>query len=103
LMSPTTALSTLSLHDALPICYPIGTVVTLTAAPAADSTFEGSWSGGGCTGTGPCTMTLTAATTVTAHFDALDPLTLTSLTADLRDRKSTRLNSSHDQISYAVF
>src|SRR2546421_4568815 len=24
-------------------------------------------------------------------------------TADLRDRKSTRLNSSHDQISYAVF
>src|SRR2546421_8749271 len=23
--------------------------------------------------------------------------------ADLRDRKSTRLNSSHDQISYAVF
>src|SRR2546430_7451048 len=24
-------------------------------------------------------------------------------TADLRDRKSTRLNSSHSQISYAVF
>jgi len=63
--------------------YPIGTVVTLTATPAADSTFEGSWSGGGCTGNGPCTVTLTGATTVTAHFDALDPLTLTSLTADL--------------------
>src|SRR2546427_6464242 len=27
----------------------------------------------------------------------------TGLRADLRDRKSTRLNSSHSQISYAVF
>src|SRR2546428_7039039 len=27
----------------------------------------------------------------------------TELPAALRDRKSTRLNSSHDQISYAVF
>src|SRR2546421_3278181 len=32
--------------------------------------------------------------TVSQHLDALDRR---------RDRKSTRLNSSHDQISYAVF
>jgi len=48
--------------------YPSGTVVTLTATPAADSTFAG-WSGGGCTGTGACTVTLSAATAVTATFD----------------------------------
>jgi Divergent InlB B-repeat domain len=43
-----------------------GSLVSLTAAPAAGSTFNG-WSGG-CTGTGPCTLTLTAATAVTATF-----------------------------------
>ena len=48
--------------------YPSGTAVILTATPAADSTFNG-WSGGGCSGTDPCTVTLTAATTVTATFD----------------------------------
>src|SRR5882672_11487998 len=44
-----------------------GTAVTLTAAPAAGSTFTG-WSGGGCSGTGPCTVTISAATSVTAGF-----------------------------------
>src|SRR5205823_3557165 len=44
-----------------------GTAVTLTAAPAAGSTFSG-WSGGGCSGPGACTVTLSAATTVTATF-----------------------------------
>src|SRR5207244_3575948 len=41
-----------------------GTAVTLTAASAAGSTFTG-WSGGGCSGTGACTVTVSAATTVT--------------------------------------
>src|SRR5207249_3256882 len=36
--------------------------------PAAGSVFTG-WSGGGCTGTGACTVTLTSATTITATFD----------------------------------
>src|SRR5262249_28515029 len=36
--------------------YTTGTVVTLTATPAAGSTFSG-WSGG-CAGTGTCTMTI---------------------------------------------
>src|SRR5206468_5186013 len=31
------------------------------------------------------------------------PLSHTGVIAGMRDRKSTRLNSSHDQISYAVF
>lgn len=46
-----------------------GTVVTLTAAPASGSTFTG-WSGGGCAGTGTCTLTLNASTSVFAGFSA---------------------------------
>src|SRR5205807_2293496 len=42
---------------------------TLTATPAAGSMFTG-WSGGGCAGTGACTVTMNAATTVTAGFVA---------------------------------
>jgi len=47
--------------------YDSGTVVTLTATPAPGSTVEG-WTGGGCSGTGPCTLTVTANTTVFARF-----------------------------------
>ena len=41
--------------------------VTLTAAPTSRSAFGG-WSGGGCSGTGTCIVTLTASTSVTANF-----------------------------------
>jgi Divergent InlB B-repeat domain len=46
-----------------------GAQVTLTASPADGSTFAG-WSGGGCSGTGTCVVTLNAATTVTATFNS---------------------------------
>src|SRR5439155_1224376 len=42
--------------------FPSRTALTFTPAPAAGSTFSG-WSGGGCSGTGACTVTLSAATT----------------------------------------
>jgi uncharacterized repeat protein (TIGR02543 family) len=47
--------------------FTTGTSVTLTANPALGSIFEG-WSGGDCTGTGSCTVTLTGPTVVTARF-----------------------------------
>ncbi len=43
-------------------------MVTLTATPDASSVFAG-WTGGGCSGTAPCTVTLAAATSVDAKFD----------------------------------
>lgn len=46
-----------------------GTVVTLTAVAASGSTFTG-WSGGGCSGTGTCTVTLDTSTSVFAEFSA---------------------------------
>ena len=39
----------------------------LTAAPASGSTFAG-WSGGGCSGTGTCKVTVNSAASVTAGF-----------------------------------
>jgi hypothetical protein len=50
--------------------YPAGTVVTMTATPAAGSTFK-RWSGA-CAGTASsCTVTINAARTVTANFGGL--------------------------------
>jgi hypothetical protein len=50
------------------------TSVTLTAIPAYGYIFTG-WSGGGCSGTVPCTIWMMDATTVTARFD-LDTFSL---------------------------
>jgi hypothetical protein len=55
--------------------YAPDTVVTLAPTAATGSTFTG-WSGGGCSGTGDCTVTMTAAITVTATF-ALQPVSST--------------------------
>ncbi|MEZ4402931.1 MAG: DUF4215 domain-containing protein [Kofleriaceae bacterium] len=44
-----------------------GELVTLTAAPAGNTTFTG-WSGAGCSGTGLCVVTMDAAKAVTATF-----------------------------------
>ena len=51
--------------------YTTGTSVTLTAAAATDSTFTG-WSGV-CSGTGICSVSMTAAKSVTANFALSGP------------------------------
>jgi phospholipase C len=48
--------------------FPSGTVVNLTATPDGSHTFSG-WSGAGCSGTGACSITVTANTQVTATFN----------------------------------
>jgi hypothetical protein len=48
--------------------YVAGTVVRLTATPASQAQFTG-WTGGGCSGTGPCVLTINAAALVDARFD----------------------------------
>jgi hypothetical protein len=61
-----------------------GTVVTLTAAAQSGATFSG-WSGGGCSGTGTCSVTMSANESVTATFTSasrnvlLQPFQNTSL------------------------
>jgi hypothetical protein len=59
---------------------PSGTVESCTASPATGSGFTG-WSGTGsasaCTGTGGCSFTLTANSTVTAAFTVNPPATIT--------------------------
>src|SRR5258708_17481469 len=74
----TTEIYTLSLHDALPILSPADIAAT-AAAPTEEAPLE---------------------------FALVDELHETGTVSDSlwpRDRKSTRLNSSHQIISYAVF
>jgi hypothetical protein len=47
--------------------FPLNTVVVLTANPDSGSYFNG-WGGGLCTGKGTCTVTMSAARSVTAEF-----------------------------------
>src|SRR3712207_7746152 len=82
----TTEIYTLSLHDALPICeFSIcrelgnGRSVMVRHIPLA----AGAW--------------------VTTHDDITEFKARERSSIELRDRKSTRLNSSHANISYAVF
>src|SRR3712207_7064041 len=84
----TTEIYTLSLHDALPIfIWPkrpfIGEMCRLVDAPGAP-------------GTVLITHTHNQLVWSPSHGNPLTP-------AGYRDRKSTRLNSSHANISYAVF
>jgi YD repeat-containing protein len=70
-----------------------GGVVTLTAIADTNSIFSG-WSGGGCSGTGSCTVTLNSDTTVnalfinsppTANFSATPTTGLKTVTANFSD------------------
>jgi mono/diheme cytochrome c family protein len=53
-----------------------GAIVTLTATAPAGSTFAG-W-GGACSGTGTCTLTMSAPRAVTANFQLTTPITTIS-------------------------
>lgn len=52
-----------------------GSTITLTATPAAGSVFTG-WSGGGCSGTGSCVLTISGDVTVDAAFAPANTLTV---------------------------
>ena len=54
-----------------------GTAVTLTATADSGSIFSG-WSGGGCSGTGTCSLTLTSDQTVHATFDLTPDFSLSA-------------------------
>lgn len=50
--------------------YASGTVITLTAVPASDSNFNGTWTSGPCSGSNDpvCTFVMTGPVSVNAHF-----------------------------------
>src|SRR2546430_7543710 len=75
----TTEIYTLSLHDALPICPSVFSLPAVIPSTSAAS--------------GACS----------ALRHRIDAQPSGEITEYVADRKSTRLNSSHSQISYAVF
>src|SRR5206468_12136546 len=90
-----TVTDTLSLHDALPICELTGgegvhySFEAIGLKQTAEQAFAMLRRGGTATVIGMIPMGMTV------ELPGIDFLG--------EDRKSTRLNSSHDQISYAVF
>jgi hypothetical protein len=83
--------------------YADGTVVTLTATPDFGPYFAG-WSGGGCSGTGTCTVTMTTPQTVTATFNVPTPKSVSLHVSDkvvdegdrVRFRASVRPCAGHE-------
>jgi len=69
-----------------------GKEVTLTATPSVGSTFAG-WSGSGCSGTGICKVTMSAAKEVTATFEP-KPMTSYSLTVQREGTGSGTVTSN---------
>jgi hypothetical protein len=57
--------------------FATGTSITLTATADSGSNFSG-WSGGGCSGTGTCNLTLMAGQTITATFDLMPEFSLSA-------------------------
>src|SRR5206468_12298553 len=83
-------ISALSLHDALPIC---------TRAILTSTCPTWSWPPGRCWCPSGWTVPRCRGSSPRGAKNSGVP----SIHSDTRDRKSTRLNSSHDQNSYAVF
>ena len=88
----------ISCGDTCLAVYNPGSVVSLSATAAVGSTFDG-WSGGGCSGTGLCTVTLNANATITANFKmsvvttttttSIPPTTSTTSTTTVMTTSST--------------
>jgi len=72
----------------------------LTATTTAGSTFTG-WSGGGCSGIGTCTVTLSAATTVAAAFSATGGFTDNPLVAATTVEKAVHITELRTLIAAA--
>lgn len=77
----------------------IGTVVALAATPDSNSTFGG-WSGGGCTGTGICSVTMNVDTNVTATFNYKPPVA--DFTATPTSGEEPMLVNFTDQSQYTT-
>src|SRR5206468_9414978 len=89
--TPPTAIYTLSLHDALPICESLAALLAQSGAAVATAASSEE------------AMAHLALSDDTRPEIIVCDIAMPGEDDDLRDRKSTRLNSSHDQISYAVF
>jgi Divergent InlB B-repeat domain/NHL repeat len=74
--------------------FPEGEEVTLTAAAPEHSSFVG-WSGGGCSGAGPCRVVLAGAVSVTATFAQDRPALITD-PASLVTRHTAMLTGTVD-------
>lgn len=74
--------------------FPGGSSVTLTASPSAGSVFTG-WGSGLCAGTGPCTISMTAARSVNPTFDPPGPSTVAISNAWLTEPPSVNANMTY--------
>src|SRR5205085_10322346 len=95
----TTAIYPLSLHDALPICRHPDTQVIAGNVATGEGTRELIQAGVDAVkcGIGPGSICTTRVVTGAGVPQ------MSAIYNCVQDRKSTRLNSSHSQISYAVF
>lgn len=59
--------------------FPVGTSVTLSTSQNAGVLFSG-WSGGGCSGTGSCTVAMTEDRSISARFDLAPGYSLIEIT-----------------------
>ncbi|MFM8746364.1 MAG: S8 family peptidase [Aestuariivirga sp.] len=79
--------------------YPTGTAVTLTAAAAQGSIFEG-WSGA-CSGPGSCTLTMAQAAAVSASFAVKGPDPAPAPVAPTVALEYTRLGPGQGSVSFS--